>query len=338
MINIPSRIHTVPVLETTMDSSPSFDECDIHIDTDDVHIVSRTRRSSFYITPSLPCASFISCVLARCPSSRPGPMTAAEKDTLLGGRALPPSRGKLTVHRGQLYHGEVAAKKHERSKRSSSSSSRRGAGSRRYQGGVSYSRTLVDIVESSPLSSSSDECDDIREPYADDYDRAPEGSAIAAAQGQSTGSGLMMNYFSHAWGKGGRRREGSAGGGASLGGVCAAGLAAAACAALVVTVLITTGRIPNAAPGGRTSWWGVAEDGAATSGANAIFAVAPRRAFRADGMRAPLDRGQLSSPPSVDPVRYDVQAHAPAEERGGRRNATVATRGRDAFTGNFRAS
>ena len=86
--------------------------------------------------------------------------STGETDDLLGapapgGAASGASRGRLTVHRGQLYFGDPS---------DAASSASEGpypppaaSSGRRYQGGVAFDETYVDITDASEVSSSDGE-------------------------------------------------------------------------------------------------------------------------------------------------------------------------------------
>ena len=146
--------------------------------------------------------------------------STGETDELLGGAAAAlgsggPGRGTLTVNRGHLYYGDPA----------SSNPPPAASSGRRYQGGVSFEDTLVDVGDSSASSSDGE--------YSYVEDSSPAFRQIERrARREQSGLGSTA--------RGDRARRGGGGGF----GVWTAVFTIAVCAVLAVAGLIVGGVIP----------------------------------------------------------------------------------------------
>jgi hypothetical protein len=184
----------------------------------------------------------------------------AETENLLGGvgvaAALSSSansggtkRGKLTVHRGQLYYGDVAGSPGSQVTLPPPSSSSSRSKGRCYQGGVSFpsGNTLVDIIESS----SSDEYDE-REPYGGGGNYGV-GESFSASSALGFDNGVLKGGL----GKGGDgvRMRGTGGG------LWSAALGVVACALLVVFGVAAGNMVERTQP-----WWQAADTAVENAG------------------------------------------------------------------------
>lgn len=146
--------------------------------------------------------------------------STGETDELLGGAAAAlgsggPGRGTLTVNRGHLYYGDPA----------SSNPPPAASSGRRYQGGVSFEDTLVDVGDSSASSSDGE--------YSYVEDSSPAFRQIERrARREQSGLGSTA--------RGDRARRGEGGGF----GVWTAVFTIAVCAVLAVVGLVAGGVVP----------------------------------------------------------------------------------------------
>lgn len=168
------------------------------------------------------------------------------------------TRGKLTVHRGQLYYGDVGEGASSMPNDGLYTSTNpvpppASSSGRRYQGGgVSFDNTLVDILESSSSSDGYDDCESYEGSRGD-------GGMMHV---NAVGDGFNANGGHHDDGGGGGRGARGNGRGGGWGVSCgAAPLVLVTCALLAVTGLVATGTIDVMPGQGNQPWWQMEEDG-----------------------------------------------------------------------------